>query len=848
MKLRLYIISILFSVKAFAQPLFYSVSESDKIRVIQNGKEHFLRAGDLIQVGKKNSWKREINIITTLNPDLKSGDAHLGEITYQEHRKLDRLGPVKSKSRVLTKRIAVINSNGDEVFLEPGDEVLIKGVDGWKRNIEIIRAKNVPIGEAHIGNKTYEDYESSEVFQKNFTGGFSNEVKRFSEFKTLDEIVYNLRKESETPLAEDEFVQGVEVEDVVAGCPKVDQSYKIDRSINFSAKANQLSTIPKGSVVKVIQGDTTCKIQLLKLPKGSVMKFSDYPDMMTTYPSNLSSEFIVEVEDPAKTVALTGGVEFKLADGTSINAIGRRTGRSYTFKDSDTVQVVGKHKNGDYIVKRNNEKWEYRVSSEDLDDMNDNGMLNIDIQSTSQNIIEEDLITKATDKVEPEINCDNYVDNSSMSEDISWQKCRTKRVKTSNGKTLAANNYLEKSIPLSNMDADVILEDGVKKTFSKCISNSLRHGTNRNSNPSCKKDSSGNIIPQRIRQAEYTTKNGKKKFRRWKLLNRAPRACASKKLSTFLADRFVDMSRCLGISAKELFPIINHESHFQPNTISPSYAIGVGQIVSGNYVDFYAKLNGAKKLLKNNSRVINYTRNLHTKEGYANYENTPSKSKPVDRLTAFFLSDMKDKLTSKKKECSGLNKIYNNPLTIPKWARKSQRDMYSYLRQRENQRVCMPKNPDEGFYMSAVYYMYNKKYFGYMMDEKNKSMSPKMNNQQLKDFSMIMARWSYNGGVAGVSGPFERLLQKIKEGTLEEVNSKGRSTGRTLKIKSIAEFSNADFKKYMSYVIKHRYKSKSATRRNEVAHYVGGDNGVGGIDGDLKQTEKGEDGLCGRAL
>ena len=50
----------------------------------------------------------------------------------------------------------------------------------------------------------------------------------------------------------------------------------------------------------------------------------------------------------------------------------------------------------------------------------------------------------------------------------------------------------------------------------------------------------------------------------------------------------------------------------------------------------------------------------------------------------------------------------------------------------------------------------------------------------------------------------------------------------------------------MGYVVKHRYKSKSKTRRNEVAHYVTGDNGVGGIDGDLKQTEKGESGLCGK--
>ena len=67
---------------------------------------------------------------------------------------------------------------------------------------------------------------------------------------------------------------------------------------------------------------------------------------------------------------------------------------------------------------------------------------------------------------------------------------------------------------------------------------------------------------------------------------------------------------------------------------------------------------------------------------------------------------------------------------------------------------------------------------------------------------------------------------------------------RKRKVSGFSGFSNSDFKSYMSYVIKHRYKGGNA-RRNEVARYITGSNGVGGVDGDLKQIEKGEDNSCG---
>lgn len=850
MKYLILVFILFYGLEAFAQNNFYYVRDDDKIRIIQNGKEYFLIKGDLIQIGAKNSWKRGISIINTKNKNLSSGPAHMGDKTYQEHIDLDRFEPLKSKRRVITKKISIMTSSGKKTFLYPGDEILINDINGWKRNIEVIKSKVNLKGGHYIGEKTYQAYRASEIIKNVDNNNLSNE-KSFMDYRTLDDLIASLRTEQVDIVSESELEDGKEVEEVIQKCPKEGDSFKIDKSIYFLSGNGKTKFIPKNSIIKINNGSSVCEFELLKLPKESLLQLSDYPRKMKTYPLNLNEDILTKVKDPNDTISLSKGVEFKLKDGAKINAIGRRTGKPYVMSSDDVVSIVGMHRNGDYIVKKNNEKWEYRVSSDDLDEMNQDGVLTVDVQSTANTIIEKNLINEESNIGNLTVDCNNYIEKSSHSYDIAWQECRSKRVRTNSGKTLKANNYIEKSIPLSGLATDLILEDKEKKGFSKCISNSLRHGTNVNTNPTCKKDASGKFIPQRIRQALYVKKNGVKTFSKWSLKNKAPRACASKKLSTYLADRFVDMSRCLGVDPKELFPIINHESHFQPNTVSPGFAIGVGQIVTTNYLDFYNRLNGAKSYIKRGSKVLKYAKKLNTKKGYSDYEN--SSSKPIDRLTAFFLSDLKDKMTGNKKECKGLKNIYSNPMVVPKWANKTTRKVNSYVRSKENTRVCMPKNPDEGLYMSAIYYLNNKKYYTHLMDKKNASISPKMSASKVKNFSAILSQWSYNGGVAGISAPFERLLEKIKQSNLEVLDSKGKpviKNGKYVykKITSIAQLSSAEFKKYMSYVIKHRYKHKSERRRNEVANYVVGKNGLGGIDGDLKQTEKGDVGSCGNTL
>ncbi|WP_290729756.1 transglycosylase SLT domain-containing protein [Halobacteriovorax sp. JY17] len=842
-----------FCVHTMADPGFVSVTKDNSVQVIQDGREVFLKTGDLIQVKENSGWKRNIKIISSIADGVVSGEAYMGEKTYKEHLSDNSLAIVNSsyKNNFLTKTIEVELSTGEKVTLSPGDEIKILDVDGWKRKIEIIKSQSGVKGGAILGNNSYLDYKKNGVLTEAvFVKTTDRPPTSGYEYDSLDSLVQKLMNQDvEENIGDDELSDGVEVSNDYNGCPDDGKTFKIGRYINVTNSEKKTLGVPKGSTVRVKTGGVTCSIEILELPKESNLNAKIYGNQVITFPSNLHPDFLTEVAAPSETVSLTDGVKFKLGDDASVHAYGRRTGKRYKFDAKDSVTVVGKHSNGDYIVKRNNEKWEYRIPYEDLDELNDNSQLSINLLDTVTGIVEDERINEVVSEVEPDYECHDEVREDDVNTpeigDIEWQVCRAKSTKNNRGKTLAANDYMDREIPLSNNQTNKILEDSQKRQFSKCISLSLRHGTNRSSNPSCSKDGNGNIIPRRIRQATYRTSSGKRKFAGWQLLNKAPKACASKKLSTHLADRYVDMTKCLGIDAKELFPVINHESHFQPKTISPTFALGVGQIVSVNYLDFYNKMNQAKDMIQSNSSILEYAKPLSTREGYKNYEDSPSRSKKVSRLTAYFLSDLKDKMTGNMKECSGLKQLYDNPVKLPSSAKSSTSSANDYLRDRENIRLCAPKNPDEGFYMAAIYYMYNKKYFRYMLEKENREQGLNMTTKQVNDFSIILARWSYNGGVAGVSGPFERLVEKIKMGSIEVLNSNNDPDGnKKKKVSGFSNFSNDDFKNYMSYVIKHRYNGGNA-RRNEVARYITGSNGVGGVDGDLKQIEKGEKNSCG---
>ncbi|GEM_PF-4070971 len=858
MKLFLFSLLFVFSSSLYANSEFVSVKSDNVVEIIQNGKKTYLKTGDLIQIKEVDGWKRVIKVISSIAPGVKTGEAFIGESTYETHIEDENLSQVKTtqKNSFLTKPIEVQIYNGASVTLSIGDKIRVLEVDGWKRKIEIIDSKSGIKGSAIIGNSAYLDYIKSGVISDkaavselpNISNTANKEEYDFDSMEALIKTLMSSDNEDES-IDEEELSSGVEVKSVSTSCPEVGKAYKIDRFINVQNQSNKTIAVPKGSTISVKSVGSSCSIEVLELPKESSINIKIYNPTVKTFPSNLNSDFLTEVQRPSESVKLDPGVKFKLDKNSSVHAYGRRTGKRYKLSPEDTLKIVGKHKNGDYIVTRNAEKWEYRIPYEDLDELNDNAQISINLMDTATSIISDNSIEDAVNTVVPEYDCSDEVrddeDVPLNASDIEWQTCRLKNTKNSRGKTLKANVYMDKELNLKNSDINKILEVPEKRRYAKCISSSLRHGTNRSSNPSCAKDSKGNIIPKRIRQATYSTKSGKKKFAGWKLLHKAPKACASKELSTHLADRFVDMTKCLGIDAKELFPIINHESHFQPKTISPTFALGVGQIVPVNYLDFYNKLSQAKRMIKSNSSVLNYTRPLSTKEGYRAYEDSPSRSKKVSRLTAYFLSDLKDKMTGDQKECKGLKNIYNNPLVLPSSAKKSASKANDYLRARENVRLCAPKNPDEGFYMAAVYYMYNKKYFTYMLEKENKKSNLKMTPKQIKDFSIILARWSYNGGVAGVSGPFERLVEKLKKGSIESLDKNNNPIGsKKRKVSGFSNFSNDDFKSYMSYVIKHRYKGGNS-RRLEVARYVTGSNGVGGIDGDLKQVEKGEENSCG---
>jgi len=134
-------------------------------------------------------------------------------------------------------------------------------------------------------------------------------------------------------------------------------------------------------------------------------------------------------------------------------------------------------------------------------------------------------------------------------------------------------------------------------------------------------------------------------------------------------------------------------------------------------------------------------------------------------------------------------------------------------------------------------YMQNKKYSMYVLNEINKVSRKKMPKSKIDEFSKILSRWMYNGGENGIYTVFELFAKNLSHNRVEELASSGRVTGKKLSNKSLADLSADEFKRYFSHYLKYQYSSDSSSRRNEVATYVPGTGGTGGIDGDLDLTE-----------
>lgn len=733
--------------------------------------------------------------------------------------------------------IQIQNSNGDKTYLKKGDIFAVKEVDGWKQVIEIIKSNNYSgPKEVFVGKKTFIDLEEEgRAFSVTSMSVDYNAQKSEEDLKALDELVMKLTLEAkerekkeleEITLAkrinelteliakEEQFLR--ESKELLERCPDEGKYIRVDNSIQILKKKSFKDFIPSGSVLRMIsKNKRKCTLEIISLPEESKFSISDFPKEVESYASNFEDNYS-EVEDPSSKINLEKGVKFKLMDGIVVDAIGRKTGKHYEFSSKDEIEIVGRHKNGSYIVKRNGEKYEYRISQIGLNRLNDDGFLDFNYEETSAQLATS-IKRDVDQKVLADYNCRDFIEEEAEGDsEIAFEKCRKKKVKNKSGKVYPSNDYLENSTAMSSSGANQKLENPEIKRLSRCVSKSLQRGTRRNTNPSCTKKK------VRVRSARYKkdSNTGEKKFAGWVLNNRVPRACASKGLSVSIATSFYNASKCLKLNPDETFPIFNHESHFQPNTVSPTFALGIGQIIPSNYLDFYESLATAKRFIKENGASFQKAQKFKTNSGYRKFEES---KKSLNRYTTFMMSDLHRQLTDNSvKECKGLHKMYVNNFIIPKRIIK-QGEAYSssYLRDHERKRICPPNGIDESLFIGMIYYKKNKKYSKYLLEKHD----AKISKSKAERFSIILSRWMYNGGVTGMKGVLKALVDKIRKNQLPP-------------FKKLSDLTESQFKKEIAKLTLTDYPSRSKTRRKEVAKYVPGIDGRGGIDGDLKVTNK----------
>lgn len=831
------ILFLFFVIQQFIFAERFVVSTPNSVTVIINGKEVYLNPGDTFEAGQIEGWKRKVSVLKSSNPKIKIGPAIIGNIRFSE-LVADEDIKVNSSSYKLQKSIEVVAESGAKFSLMPGDKIEVGGVNGWKRELKVVSTNTQGIktsSKYYIGDKTF-----SELLKNGAFDGGGNPTAQVT--SDMDSFIQNLLGTEVTGIEDSE---NVEDDSLNSECPADQKSFKINKSISIVKSRGKQDLIPEGTLINTVKTEKgICYFKIIKLPEGSSLELSDFPDFATTYPANLASDNLEEYSSDKK-IELTRGIVFSANEGVNIRAIGRKTGKAYTFSKNDKIKIKGIHPNGSYIVTKNNEKFEYRIQLNELDELNELGAIDISLEDTVSEVSIGDLfnsvVTEDDCKTCHELDIVNEEDVQTVEADLNFESCRVSDVKTRKGKVLKANNYLDKIFNVSGDEARGYLQDDKVSNLATCISRSMHHGTNRNAKPSCEKDSNGNIKPSPIRTSR---KNSAGKHIGWNIVNPVPRACASMQTSAFMAKRFQMAADCLGVDPKEVFPIINHESHFGASAISPSFAIGAGQIVTENYVDFYNGLNQAKKYISSNHNFFKQAQNFKSLSGYAEYENLPG-SKKLPRTTTYFMSDIQDKLAHKNPSCEGLKQIYDNPFKIPDNIQKNDKSVFSYVRSRENERLCRPKNPDESMYMAMIYYLTNKKYSQFYLSKINSEVGGKISSSKLNDWSVILSRYMYNGGAGGVLSVFQTFMRDLKAGKVNELDAKGNTTGRKIGTSTISSMSNTDFKNYVSHYIKYRYPSNSTTRKNEVAKYVTGIGGVGGIDGDLKKIEKEGKGVCG---
>lgn len=842
----LYVYLLVFAVSLYASETLRLHGEQSIEVHTDGGKSLRLGPGALIVVSRAgdSSWAWPVQVIRrSADSTIETSPtwAKMGKQTLHEYLEQGVLGEpdarVERSSGARNKRDYRIVGGGSVEVLE-GDRrhYLTPGAgfvranekeESWKTALVVTSSINSDlIGKTvHIGRSYFDQLvESGHIAELNSKGQLpDNQTTRFRPPKKAPNK--NVSAQLECPESADYTVE---------------QSFFFDFA-DDSTQSEALSITP-GSTIELVEGDdlNRCHFVLTEARESDLQSYIGQE--LLTYPSNLTQESLspslsAQEQELAKSQQLDfkKGTRFVLNSPGVLSAHNIESGRSKMLPASFELDV--EHAGGYLIRLRGQDGEHYIVERSELEKLRSDGEVLFDsVESLNQGVKEIEKLEVG----ELPHNCPPNVEESGeWQEDdpIVWESCRTQNQVGSNGRQLLANDYYDNLIQeLSNFgsqEAQNWLGDSQQRELSKCIKQSLKGGLPRNIRPVCDFDARGDLITRPIRRT-VTKKNSRGvPYKELEILKAAPRACASKTTSVFLAKKLERASQCLGLDPLEIFDLINHESHFQPGAISSTGALSVGQTVVSNYLQIHKSLGRARTVISKGGQRLEDIQRFSDPEVYrTQYENSRRRSET--RYTTFLVSELGDKIKNPEAHgCEDLKSLLENPLEVP-----AGKDPAQHVLDHENQRLCLPEQPGQSFLMAGLDYLANKKYAKALVGNwtSKNGVNGAQKPEHLEDISQTLGKWMYNGGQEGMAQSFEYFMQELEAGRVTMRDDELRpvvKNGRTqmIQARSLSELSLEDFKKYMSVHIKQRYPG-AKRRKTEVAGYIQK------MDRDVQRIEK----------
>lgn len=242
-----------------------------------------------------------------------------------------------------------------------------------------------------------------------------------------------------------------------------------------------------------------------------------------------------------------------------------------------------------------------------------------------------------------------------------------------------------------------------------------------------------------------------------------PKPCVTKEYANLIYNSLNAVSECLGVSTKEMFPLLARESGFVTNISSPSGVMGISQI-SGDTLT--AINNMDTKMVRVYDKDLK--KYVTTSDPFWKYSYLNLKNKP---------------------ECESLKSILQEPKHV----------------NTSCERVSMPPNPDLNLLNGIRNYLWNKDQVNEVINEWTANTKQKISDQDKEELAIILSRWMYNGGAA----------LKNYFLTFTKLSFKDPKTGVLKKY----QFKNIDdFKKKFEPFVRVQYPGK-AHRKAEVGNY-----------------------------